>query len=151
MRVPPPLSEMYTLLAAPQFAFSSEVETVQTAVFAHYLSSEHAVPLTSALFLQPSNAATALDDEADYIVSDGNSAEDLLDDSNDPVADFPAPPVSALAPLVERRPSNEESGAEVALQILALCIDLFGSATAPDYEQMLQVRPHTAAPHRTAL
>lgn len=97
------------------------------------------------MLLQPSNAATALDDEADYIVSDGNSAEDLLDDSNDLVGDLPAPPVSVSTPPVQRLPSNEDSGAEVALQILALCIDLFGSATAQDYEQMLQVRTHTAA------
>lgn len=96
----------------------------------------------TALFLQPSNAATPLDDEADYIVSDGNSAEDLLDDSNDLVGDLPAPPLSVSTPPVQRLPSNEDSGAEVALHILALCIDLFGSATAQDYEQMLQVGAH---------
>lgn len=96
------------------------------------------------MLLQPSNAATPLDDEADYIVSDGNSAEDLLDDSNDYTGDLPAPPISVSTPPVQRLPSNEDSGAGVALQILALCIDLFGSATAQDYEQMLQVGARTA-------
>lgn len=87
--------------------------------------------------MQPASAATALDDDSDYLVSDGNSAEDLLDDSNDAVSDLPAPPVSVTAPT-QRLPSNQECGAEVAMQLLAVGIDLFGSATAQDYEQMLQ-------------
>ena len=81
-----------------------------------------------------------MDDDSDYIVSDGNSAEDLLDDSNDTVSDLPAPPVSVAAPAAQRLPSNEDCGAGIAVQLLTHCIDLFGSATARDYEEMLQVR-----------
>lgn len=106
------------------------------------MSAEHVALLISELPLQPAITATALDDDSDYIVNEGNSAEDLLDDSNDPVGDLPGPPVSVSnsAPTVQRLPSDEDCGAEVATQILALCRDLFGSATAQDYEQMLQVR-----------
>lgn len=111
----------------------------QHCLVAYYMIAEHVHFLINKLLLQPATAATGLDDDSDYIVSDGNSAEDLLDDSNDAVSDLPAPPVSVSAPT-QRLPSNQECGAEVALQLLAFGIDLFGSATAQDYEQMLQVR-----------
>ena len=97
--------------------------------------------------VQASNAATAVDDEADDFVSDSSSAEDLLDDSLDrlPAVPPPLPPVASA--VSQRLPSNENAGAEVAVQLLSICCSQGGSATAQDYEQILQVRAHCTGLH----
>ena len=97
-------------------------------------------------YLQAPNAATANDDE-EYVVGDAHSSEDMLDDSDDIISDLPAirgngaavQQQAAVAAASHSSVSNADAGADVAMQILGICKALGGSATAADYEQILQV------------
>ncbi len=95
--------------------------------------------------LQASNAATAVNDD-DYVVGE-DDREDMLDEDNDILDDLPPTrdngaavrQQTAVAAAAQRPVSNADAGADVAMQILRLCEGLGGSATAHDYEQILQV------------
>ena len=84
----------------------------------------------------------------DYVVSDTGNSEDLLDESFDRLPDAPAPPPSAAATSVQRLSSNQEAGADVAMQMLLICSKQGGSPTAQDYEMVLRVRAPTLALQR---
>lgn len=80
-------------------------------------------------------------------MGDADSLEDMLDDSDDIMNDLPATrgngaavrQQAAVAAASHSSVSNADAGADVAMQILHICRVLGGSATAGDYEQILQV------------